>query len=46
VIGADIAGDLVAAARERAKAEGLSIDYRAGDAENLPFADGEFDAVV
>ena len=46
VIGVDIAADLVAAARERAKAEGLSIDYRTGDAERLPFADGEFDAVV
>ena len=46
VAGADIAADLVAAARERAKAEGLSIDYRTGDAERLPFADGEFDAVV
>lgn len=46
VIGADIAADLVTAARERAEAEGLSIDYRTGDAEKLPFADGEFDAVV
>jgi SAM-dependent methyltransferase len=46
VFGADIAADLVAAAREQAKAEGLSIDYRTGDAERLPFADGEFDAVV
>ena len=46
VIGADIATDLVAAARERAKAEGLDIDYRIGDAEKLPFADGEFDAVI
>lgn len=46
VIGADIAADLIAAARERAKAEDLSIDYRTGDAERLPFADGEFDAVV
>jgi SAM-dependent methyltransferase len=46
VIGADIAADLVAAARERAEAEGLAIDYRTGDAEKLPFADGEFDAVI
>jgi SAM-dependent methyltransferase len=46
VIGADIAADLLAAARQRAKAEGLDIDYRTGDAERLPFADGEFDAVV
>ncbi len=46
VVGADIADDLLAGARERAKAEGLSIEYRIGDAEKLPFADGEFDAVV
>jgi len=26
--------------------EGLNIEYRVGDAENLPFAEGEFDAVV
>jgi SAM-dependent methyltransferase len=46
VVGADIAGDLIAAARERAQMEGLDIEYRLGDAENLPFTDGEFDAVV
>src|SRR5688500_14018090 len=46
VVGADIAADLLAAAREKAKVEGLPIDYQIGDAENLPFADEEFDAVV
>ena len=46
VIGADIASGLLAAARERAQAEGLAIDYQVGDAEALPFADGEFDAVI
>jgi SAM-dependent methyltransferase len=46
VVGADIAGDLIAAAGERAQMEGLDIEYRLGDAENLPFANGEFDAVV
>ncbi len=46
VVGADIATDLVASARERAREEGLSIDYRVGDAEALPFDDGEFDAVI
>jgi ubiquinone/menaquinone biosynthesis C-methylase UbiE len=46
VIGADIAADMIAAARERAKAVGLDIDYCIGDAERLPFADGEFDAVI
>jgi SAM-dependent methyltransferase len=46
VIGVDIAADLVAAAVENAKAEGLNIEYQIGDAESLPFADGEFDAVI
>ena len=46
VVGADIASDLVAAAKARAAAEGLDIEYRIGDAEKLPFADGEFDAVI
>jgi SAM-dependent methyltransferase len=46
VTGADIAADLLAAARDRARTENLDIDYRIGDAENLPFADGEFDAVI
>jgi SAM-dependent methyltransferase len=46
VIGVDIASDLVVDARERAKAEGLDIEYRIADAEKLPFADGEFDAVI
>jgi SAM-dependent methyltransferase len=46
VTGADIAGDLLATARERSKAEGLDIEYQIGDAEKLPFADGQFDAVI
>jgi SAM-dependent methyltransferase len=46
VTGADIAGDLLAAARERAKAEGLDIGYELGDAEKLRYGDGSFDAVT
>jgi len=46
VTGADIAADLIAAAKARARAEQLDIDYEIGDAEKLPFADGSFDAVV
>jgi len=46
VIGADIASDLLAAATERARKEGLKIDYRIGDAEKLPFADQAFDGVT
>ena len=46
VIGVDIADGLLDAARARAEADGLIIDYRLGDAEDLPFETGEFDAVV
>jgi len=46
VVGADIAGELLDAARANAEADGLSIEYQIGDAESLAFNDGEFDAVV
>lgn len=46
VIGVDIASDLIAAAAERANAEGLNIEYQIGDAEKLPFEPGAFDAVI
>lgn len=44
--GVDIAANLIAQARARAAAEGLSIEFIEGDAEDLPYADNEFDAVV
>jgi SAM-dependent methyltransferase len=46
VTGIDIAEGMLAAAREIAGERGLDIDYRLADAENLPFSDGEFDAVI
>ena len=46
VIGVDIAPNLLEQARRRAKGEGLSIDFKEGDAEALPFKDGEFDVVM
>lgn len=46
VTGVDIAADLIAAAQSAAKEQALAIEYRIGDAESLPFADGEFDAVI
>jgi SAM-dependent methyltransferase len=46
VIGADIAADLLEAARANAAAANLPIEYQIGDAENLPFEDGSFDAVI
>ena len=32
--------------RERARAEGLQVEFRTADVENLPFADGSFDVVL
>ena len=46
VSGIDIAGNLIAQARDRAAAEGLRIDFKEGDAEALPFVGGQFDLVV
>ena len=46
VVGADIASDLLDVARAKADREALPIEYQVGDAESLPFKDGEFDAVV
>jgi SAM-dependent methyltransferase len=46
VTGCDIATNWLEDARERAAAEGLSVDFEEGDAESLPFADGQFDVVV
>lgn len=46
VVGVDLGADLIGAARALAGAERLDIEYQVGDAEKLPFADGEFDAVI
>jgi 2-polyprenyl-3-methyl-5-hydroxy-6-metoxy-1,4-benzoquinol methylase len=46
VTGVDIAPNLLVQARERAAAEGLTATFDEGDAEQLPYADAAFDAVV
>ena len=46
VTGVDIAPNLLVQARERAASEGLAAAFDEGDAEDLPYADGIFDAVV
>lgn len=48
VIGVDIAEEMLQVGREKIARKGLSdrITLTAGDAENLPFDDGEFDAAT
>lgn len=46
VTGLDLAPNLVEQARARARAEGVDAEFVEGDAEALPFGDGEFDLVV
>ena len=46
VTGVDIADGLIAAAERQAAVERLPVRYRQGDAEDLPFDDASFDAIV
>jgi len=46
VTGVDIAPNLLEQARQRAVAEGLPAAFEEGDAEHLPYGDGQFDLVM
>jgi ubiquinone/menaquinone biosynthesis C-methylase UbiE len=46
VVGVDYVDTLLERGRRRAAAEGLPIELRKGDAEELPFPDASFDAVI
>ena len=46
VTGVDIAPNLIEQARKRAADENLKVQFDEGDAENLPYADAEFDVVM
>jgi SAM-dependent methyltransferase len=46
VTGVDYVPELLERGRRRAEVEGLGIEFREGDAEALPFADGAFDAAL
>jgi SAM-dependent methyltransferase len=45
VVGIDLAPALIETAKQRAAEQGLEIDYRVGDCENLDVADASFDAL-
>ena len=45
IAGIDKSEDFIAEAKKRAAAAGLAIDYRAGEAQSLPYADASFDTV-
>jgi SAM-dependent methyltransferase len=46
VVGIDYVPALLARAAERARVDGLTVDFREADAEALPFPGGSFDAVL
>jgi SAM-dependent methyltransferase len=46
VIGIDYVPMLLEEGRRRAEAEGLEVDFREGDAEDLPFDEASFDVVL
>lgn len=46
VVGLDLGADLIEAARAKAERDALAIEYVVGDAEQLPFPDHSFDAVI
>jgi len=46
VTSTDYVETLLARGRKRAEADGLAVKFQIADVENLPFADGAFDAVV
>jgi SAM-dependent methyltransferase len=46
VTGLDLVPELLEAARARAEQAGVDVEWRVGDAEELPFEDGSFDRVT
>ncbi len=46
VVACDLAPELFEAGRRQASAHGVTVEWREGDAQALPFADGAFDVVL
>jgi SAM-dependent methyltransferase len=46
VVASDLTPDLLETGRQQAAQQGLSLEWRTADAEDLPFEDSEFDTVL
>jgi ubiquinone/menaquinone biosynthesis C-methylase UbiE len=46
VVGLDLSRGMIEVAREKARKAGVKVEFKLGDAENLPFRDRSFDAVI
>src|SRR5579875_3807551 len=46
VVASDLTPELLRRAQQRATKHGVTLECREANAENLPFADGEFDVVL
>jgi SAM-dependent methyltransferase len=46
VVASDLTPELLEAGQREAERRGTTLEWRPGDAEDLPFADGEFDTVL
>ena len=44
VVGIDFSGEMIAAAKKKEQEKGTAVTFEVGDAMDLPFADGTFDA--
>ncbi len=46
VVGIDLSKGMLEVAKEKARKAGIEVEFKLGDAENLPFSDDSFDAVI
>ncbi len=46
VVGLDISEEMIEKAKKKAVGQGVEVEFKLGDAENLPFEIGSFDALV
>ncbi len=46
VVGIDLSKGMIEVAKQKARKLGVNVEFELGDAENLPFSDNSFDAVI